>query len=91
MARSLKRHAALSCETIDIIGLNLHFQKWRAALYFAELTQKCNSIQLASAVNNPRIDEHMRLSIILHYAIGNNGIEPFFMIGHIKLNSVIDL
>ena len=91
MARSLKRHATLSCESIDIIGLNLHFQNWRAALYFAELTQKCDSIQLAPTVNDPRIYKHVRLAIILCYSVGNYGIEPFFMIVYIKLNPVIDL
>lgn len=91
MARNLKRHATLSCETIDIIGLNLHLQNWRAILYFAELTQKCDGIQLASAVNDPRIYKHVRLTIILRYTVADNGIETLFVIVYIKLNPVIDL
>lgn len=91
MARSLKRHAALSSETIDIIGLNLHFQNWRAALYFAELTQKCDGIQLAPTVNDPRIYKHVRLAIVLRYTVRDNGIETLFVIVYIKLDSVIDL
>ena len=91
MASSFEKHSAHYHNTIGTICLNMYFQKRRVALYFAELTQKCNSFQLASAVNDPRINKHVRLSIILHYAIGNYGIEPFFMILYIKLYPVINL